>query len=75
MVQITKLRGNRNRNMTVTFAGEEITIPFHYTPDGLVLYKTLSLDGIDIAALKYMNSTGSFVNTGAIPTQFFITAR
>jgi hypothetical protein len=53
------------------------TIPFHYTPDGLVFYKPLKLGGVEINALLYVSGPGApyFIDAGDTDTRLTITLR
>jgi hypothetical protein len=69
---------SESRNLNVYYGGNKVqTIPYHYTPDGLVFYKPLKLGGAEINALLYINDPGApyFLDAGDTDTQITITMR
>jgi hypothetical protein len=69
---------SESRNLSFYYGGNKVqTIPYHYTPDGLVFYKPLKLGGVEINALLYINGPGApyFLDAGDTDTQITITMR
>jgi hypothetical protein len=66
-----------SRTLNFYYGGNKVqTIPYHYTPDGLVFYKPLKLGGVEINALLYIDgSKPYFIDAGDTDAQLTITMR
>jgi hypothetical protein len=66
------------RNLNFYYNENKVqTIPYHYTPDGLVFYKPFKLGGVEINALLYVYDpvNSYFIDAGDTDTQLTITMR
>jgi hypothetical protein len=54
-----------------------VTIPFHYTPDGMQFYKPLTIGGVEINALLYVDDPAApyFIDAGDTDTRLTITIK
>lgn len=67
-----------SRTLNFYYNGNKVQeIPYHYTPDGLVFYKSLKLGGVEINALLYVDDPGApyFLDADDTDTQIIITMK